>query len=228
MFTRCLTWRCGSHTLIRRISRAHFALRGAGIETYQEWQAKMKEGERKRKDAKPPTWEELQSFATGLSTGQCPPHMSQEEWAAALAKTANVASMSGMPLPPGLNPTSMPMPTGMMQQAQVPNPDRHTCASCKAVGKMLKCSGCGQVRYCNRSCAKSGWKGGHKAICASYALVGKRVELHSLAASSEFNGRKGVVESVVEETGRVVVNLDSDSKNPAKSLSVKRDKTTLL
>jgi len=40
-----------------------------------------------------------------------------------------------------------------------------TCGACGKEGVSKTCSGCKQVKYCNRTCQSQHWKGGHKARC---------------------------------------------------------------
>ena len=67
----------------------------------------------------------------------------------------------------------------------------------------------GSGRYCSAACQKAGWKAGHKLVCKNYALVGKRVVLHSLEKGSAFNGRVGEVSLFEEDRGRLTVHLDA-------------------
>ena len=82
----------------------------------------------------------------------------------------------------------------------------------------------GAHRYCSAACQKAGWKGGHKLACKNYALIGKRVEIHSLEKACAFNGRVGVVTQFEEDRGRLSVLLDEGpdpSTQKAQPLAVK-------
>ena len=39
------------------------------------------------------------------------------------------------------------------------------CTSCGAVGATRKCVGCGNTRYCDKTCQQRHWKAGHRGIC---------------------------------------------------------------
>ena len=46
------------------------------------------------------------------------------------------------------------------------NNNLRMCAWCnKTAEKLLRCGGCGKAEYCDKSCQRAAWKGGHKQSC---------------------------------------------------------------
>jgi hypothetical protein len=103
----------------------------------------------------------------------------------------------------------------------IPAIDKTVCSGCGQVGKKLQaCAKCNAVRYCSKACQVAHWPS-HRGTCKALALVGKRVELHSLS-NEAFNGQRGAVVQWLADKERLQVKLDDGRILAVKLANVRR------